>query len=149
MDAKCNLNPLLRLADICWAIWKARNKSCFEKKQVKHPVEILNHACAFMKFWAGLYKTDTQDQLVEEVNIVLAIAYQVLQNQRQAGVGDPQQQEENGADFVKTLITLYSLLNYSCALSILGLVTYISIINGNGNGGGGGPSGSKKLYSLR
>jgi hypothetical protein len=70
---------------------------------------------------------------------VLAIAYQVLQNQRQAGVGDPQQQEENGADFVKTLITLYSLLNHSCALSILGLVTYISIINGNGNGGGGVP----------
>lgn len=64
---------------------------------MKHPIEILNHACAFMKFWAGLYKADSQDQLVAGVNTMLAIAYQLLQNQRRVEVDDPQQQEENGA----------------------------------------------------
>jgi hypothetical protein len=33
-----------------------------EKKQVKHPVKILNHACAYMKFWVGSYKADFQER---------------------------------------------------------------------------------------
>jgi hypothetical protein len=37
------------LAAVCWAIWKARNRACFEKKYVKHPAEIIIHACALMK----------------------------------------------------------------------------------------------------
>nr|TKV99100.1 hypothetical protein SEVIR_8G017000v2 [Setaria viridis] len=48
------------LAAICWAIWKARNKACFERKLIKHPAEIITHACALMKSWTGLYKTDFQ-----------------------------------------------------------------------------------------
>jgi hypothetical protein len=44
------------LAAICWAIWKARNRTHLENKNIKHPGEILCHACAFMKFWTGLYK---------------------------------------------------------------------------------------------
>jgi hypothetical protein len=29
------------LAVVCWAVWKMRNKACFEKIRVKHPMEIL------------------------------------------------------------------------------------------------------------
>jgi hypothetical protein len=35
---------------IYWAIWKCRNKVVFEKKLIKHPAEIVVHACAFMSF---------------------------------------------------------------------------------------------------
>jgi len=38
------------VAAICWAMWKARNKSCFDKKLIKKPVEIVCHAGALMKF---------------------------------------------------------------------------------------------------
>jgi hypothetical protein len=38
------------LAAVCWATWKTRNKACFGKIRVKHPVEILCYACALMKF---------------------------------------------------------------------------------------------------
>jgi hypothetical protein len=42
------------LAVICWATWKARNKACFEHKPIRHPAEIVIHACALMKQWTGL-----------------------------------------------------------------------------------------------
>jgi hypothetical protein len=32
---------MLGVAAICWAIWKARNKTCFEKKRIKNPAEII------------------------------------------------------------------------------------------------------------
>ena len=38
------------VAAICWAMWKARNKACFDKKLIKKPVEIVCHAGALMKF---------------------------------------------------------------------------------------------------
>jgi hypothetical protein len=40
---------------ICWAIWQASNKACFDKKIIKDPMEIIYLAGALMKFWAGLY----------------------------------------------------------------------------------------------
>ncbi|KAG2600329.1 hypothetical protein PVAP13_5KG469507, partial [Panicum virgatum] len=48
------------LAAICWAIWKARSKACFEFKWLKHPAEIICHACSFLKFWTGLHKEEFQ-----------------------------------------------------------------------------------------
>jgi hypothetical protein len=42
---------------ICWAIWKIRNKACFEKKLIKSPLELICYATVFMKYWAGLNST--------------------------------------------------------------------------------------------
>ncbi|CAD6252196.1 unnamed protein product [Miscanthus lutarioriparius] len=36
----------LGIAAICWAIWKARDKTCFGGKLLKNPIEILCHPCA-------------------------------------------------------------------------------------------------------
>lgn len=69
------------LAAISWAIWKARNKACFEFKLIKHPAEILCHACALMNFWTGLYKVDLQEQIVEGVKTMLSVACRILANQ--------------------------------------------------------------------
>jgi len=63
---------------ICWAIWKSRNKACFEKKLIKNPLEIICHACALMNFWSGLYAEMDQDQLVEGANTMLRVAKEVL-----------------------------------------------------------------------
>jgi hypothetical protein len=62
----------LGLAAICWATWKARNKACFENKTIKHPTEIILHACTLMKYWTWLYKMDFQAQMVEGINVLLA-----------------------------------------------------------------------------
>lgn len=46
------------LAAICWAIWKTRNKACFEHKLINHPAEIVCYACSLMTYWTGLHKAD-------------------------------------------------------------------------------------------
>jgi hypothetical protein len=38
------------LAAICWPIWKDRNSACFEKKNIKNPVDIIFSACSFMRY---------------------------------------------------------------------------------------------------
>jgi hypothetical protein len=66
------------LAAVCSAIWKARNKACFEQKYIKHPAEIVIHACALMKHWAGLYKKELQAQMTAGVGVFLAMASRLL-----------------------------------------------------------------------
>lgn len=79
-----NINQIhsFGLAAICWAIWKARNKGCFEAKIIKHPVEIICHACSLMLYWTGLHKADFQAQLMEGVNTLLSMACRMLASQR-------------------------------------------------------------------
>ena len=36
-------------AAICWAIWKSRNKACFDKKVIKSPVNIIMHIGFFFE----------------------------------------------------------------------------------------------------
>lgn len=72
------------LAAIAWATWKARNKACFEHKLIKHPVEILFHACSLMKFWAGLFKIEVQEQIAEGVQLLLTMAHTILNSQQRS-----------------------------------------------------------------
>ena len=51
------------LAAICWAIWKSRNRACFDKKMIKHLAEILIQASAFIKYWAGLQTGRNKEEL--------------------------------------------------------------------------------------
>jgi hypothetical protein len=51
---------MLGMATICWAIWKARNKTCFEKKPIRNPSDIIFTRCSFMHYWVGLYSKETQ-----------------------------------------------------------------------------------------
>jgi hypothetical protein len=41
---------MLGLSAICWAIWKCRNKTCFEKKMIKNPSAILFSACSLTRY---------------------------------------------------------------------------------------------------
>lgn len=93
----------LGLAAICWAIWKARSKAYFEKKLIKHPAEILCHACSFMNFWTGLIKTDFQAQVTDVVKVLLAMARRILAAQHRvvpapAKLPPPEEDESQEAD---------------------------------------------------
>lgn len=72
------------LAAICWATWKARNVACFENKLIKHPAEIICHACSLMFYWTGLYKPEFQIQIAEGVKVLLSMACRILANQPRA-----------------------------------------------------------------
>lgn len=43
------------LAAICWAIWKFKNRACFERKLINSPFELISYAVVFMNYWAGLH----------------------------------------------------------------------------------------------
>ena len=68
----------LGLAAFCWAIWKPRNKACFEKKMLTNPLEILSHACALVSYWAGLCGADMQATILAGVKTLLSCAHRVL-----------------------------------------------------------------------
>jgi hypothetical protein len=36
------------------------NKTCFDKKSLKEPIDIVFSACALMRYWACLYFKETQ-----------------------------------------------------------------------------------------
>jgi hypothetical protein len=50
---------MLGLSAICWAIWKARNNICFDKKIIRRSCNLIFLACASMNYWSGLYSVDT------------------------------------------------------------------------------------------
>lgn len=73
---------MLGVSTICWAIWKARNNACFENKFIKSPLEIICHAGALMKFWAGLYIGLDREELEAGVNSMLKPAMDMLANKK-------------------------------------------------------------------
>lgn len=90
---------------ICWTIWKARNKACFDKKMIKHPAEILIHACALMNYWAGLYASHFQEIIIDGVKILISCAHRVLAQQgrpvivsRLLAPADDQESDETDED---------------------------------------------------
>ena len=53
------------IAAMCWAIWKLRNRACFEGKLISSPVEMVCYMCVFMCHWAGLQKGEDKMMLEE------------------------------------------------------------------------------------
>ena len=51
------------LAAACWAIWLARNRATFGKKQIKTPFEIVFSLCSFLLYWAGLQQEEGAKEL--------------------------------------------------------------------------------------
>jgi len=66
------------IAAVCWAIWKARNRTCFEGKPISNLVSIICHVCSLMKYWAGLFKEVDKEALENGVNTMLKIATSLL-----------------------------------------------------------------------
>jgi len=73
------------IAAICWAIWKTRNKACFEGKLLNDPVSIICYACALMGYWAGLFAESDKEALIAGVTTMLEIATKLLNKKRKVG----------------------------------------------------------------
>lgn len=69
---------------VCWAIWKAQNKACFEGVLIKNPIQIICHAGALMRFWTGLY-ADVEKMLINGVNTMLKVAAELLLPKKSGG----------------------------------------------------------------
>jgi hypothetical protein len=72
---------MLGVAAMWWALRKARNKTCFEKKVINNLDEIVYSACALMRYWAGLYPESTQRAIGEVVDLMIRMAIQLLGKQ--------------------------------------------------------------------
>jgi hypothetical protein len=60
----CNKNLfMIGLAAICWAIWRARNSVCFDKKKIRSLTEIICSASSMLKYWAGLLQEEGKTML--------------------------------------------------------------------------------------
>lgn len=46
------------VAAIIWAIWKTRNKACFDKKLPNDPTDVIFSVCHWMDSWAILQKAE-------------------------------------------------------------------------------------------
>ena len=56
---------IVGIAAFCWAIWKTRNRACFEKRFISSPVELICYMCAFLRYWAGM-QTEATRAVVED-----------------------------------------------------------------------------------
>jgi hypothetical protein len=53
LPGRTNLHVIC-VAALCWAIWKTRNRACFDGKTLSNPVELICYMCVFLRYWAGL-----------------------------------------------------------------------------------------------
>jgi hypothetical protein len=69
---------MLGLAAVCWAIWRARNDVCYEKKVIKNPIVILYSGCTFMSYWSGLYPEEKQKLIKDGVDLMMKTTVKLL-----------------------------------------------------------------------
>jgi hypothetical protein len=65
---------ILGIASICWAVWKLRNRACFDKKLINSPFDLICYSTVFMKYWAGLNSLADQEMIRRGADNLLAIA---------------------------------------------------------------------------
>lgn len=68
----------LGIAAICYAIWRTRNKTCFEDKYIQHPAAIICYAYVLMSYWTGLYPEE-EKVLEAGMNTMLKIVIKLLE----------------------------------------------------------------------
>ncbi|KAF8666468.1 hypothetical protein HU200_053579 [Digitaria exilis] len=55
---------MVGLATVCWALWKARNCICFEKKKVdRSPTDTICIVSSFLSYWTDLQKDEDKKDI--------------------------------------------------------------------------------------
>jgi hypothetical protein len=75
---------ILGVAAICWAIWKLRNRACFEGKLIHSPIELIIYSTVFMNYWAGLNSAADQ-VIIRQGAENLANVARTVQNAKRRG----------------------------------------------------------------
>ena len=68
----------LEIAAIYWAIWKTRNKPCFDGKLLNNAIEVICHVYTLLRFYADLQNDGDKEMLINGVNAMLKIALKLL-----------------------------------------------------------------------
>jgi hypothetical protein len=89
---------IVGVAALCWAIWKTRNKVCFEGKFPSSPVAVICHTCAFLHFWAGLQNENDRAILQEGADRIQQVAMQAQQMAPRISTQRIAQQEDGEID---------------------------------------------------
>ncbi len=56
---------MVGVAAVLWAIWKLRNKACFDKKiWPNDPIELIYLTCRFIENWAILQKSEARQRIL-------------------------------------------------------------------------------------
>jgi hypothetical protein len=84
------------VAAICWAIWKLRNRACFEGKMIQSPVELICFAVVFMKYWAGLHVQADGDALRHGADTIQQTALSSIRSNRPARLRIEDNRQANG-----------------------------------------------------
>ena len=64
---------------VFWAIWKARNSACFEKKWPLEPIDVIYRIVYWIDFWSGLQVTeDAKLELQRGARLLGRIAEEVF-----------------------------------------------------------------------
>jgi hypothetical protein len=69
---------------ICWSIWITRNKITFEGYKLKNPLVITFTLCAFLKYWACLYKEEDARKIREGAQVMANKASELAKNLQQS-----------------------------------------------------------------
>ena len=62
LHARTNMY-VIGVSALGWAIWKIRNKACFEGKLTSSPVEMVCYMCIFLRYWEGLQSEEDKKNL--------------------------------------------------------------------------------------
>jgi hypothetical protein len=60
---------------------------CFEKKILHDPLEILCSACAYIRYWAGLFPEVMKEAIEEGVDLMLQTAIKLLDRKKAKTIG--------------------------------------------------------------
>ncbi|KAF7009946.1 hypothetical protein CFC21_024429 [Triticum aestivum] len=66
------------LVATCWAIWLARNRATFEKKQIKTPFEVVFSLCSSLLYWTGLQQGGDAKELHTGAEMIRASTMQLM-----------------------------------------------------------------------
>jgi hypothetical protein len=121
-------------AAICWAIWKCRNKACFDKKLIKHPTDIMFHACSFMIYWAGLYNSELRGKLMDDVKTCWRVLTGYWRNKLRTIKSEKTVASCSVTDLLTWIRLGASSLSFLFPSCSLVLNICISVFSWNGNG---------------
>jgi hypothetical protein len=88
------------VSTVCWAIWKARNRMCFENDLIISTNDIMCHASALILSWTALSKKELQDLLQEGAKLLEERQAQIwgtnmIIRRRRMRMGDSKDSKDN------------------------------------------------------
>ena len=77
-DGKDRIAMMLGAVAIFWAVWKTRNRSCFQRIRPKDPTNVVIYMCNFLHVWANLQKEGLKSMLLRGADNITKVAREIF-----------------------------------------------------------------------